>query len=87
MDVIVRIFRRFEELHGLRYFHYIGDDDNKIFNGILDNEFYGDLTIVKKECINHVHNSVSIYGEKSALLTRAEDTIQTCSLLNMALNP
>ncbi|XP_067208399.1 uncharacterized protein [Linepithema humile] len=54
VDAIVEMFSRSEELHGIKYSNYIGDGDSKTFKGIVDSNSYKDLTVRKKECIDHV---------------------------------
>ncbi|KYQ60348.1 hypothetical protein ALC60_00756 [Trachymyrmex zeteki] len=45
VDGIVEMFSRSETLHGLKYCQYIGDGDSKTFK---------DITVLKKECFDHV---------------------------------
>lgn len=54
VDAVVEMFRRSETLHQVKYSHYIGDGDSKTFKGITDAKPYEDLTVLKKECIDHV---------------------------------
>ncbi|KYN10832.1 hypothetical protein ALC57_17032 [Trachymyrmex cornetzi] len=54
VDAVVEMFSRSENLHNVKYVYYIGDDDSKTFKGIIDAEPYKDVTICKKECIDHV---------------------------------
>lgn len=54
VDAVVEMFRRSETLHQVKYSHYIGDGDSKTFKGITDAKVYEDLTVLKKECIDHV---------------------------------
>lgn len=35
VDAVIDMFKRSEELHGVKYCHYIGDGDSKTFKGIL----------------------------------------------------
>lgn len=52
VDGIIEIFKRSEELYGIKYAHYIGDGDNKTFKSLLDAQPYDDELIVqKKECV------------------------------------
>jgi hypothetical protein len=48
------MFKRSEELHGVKYEYYIGDGDSKIFSAITNSQPYDDLVVQKKECISHV---------------------------------
>ncbi|XP_032689786.1 uncharacterized protein LOC116853045 [Odontomachus brunneus] len=54
VDAVIEMFQRSEELHGLKYSHYVGDGDSKTFKGILDSNPYENLDVKKKECIDHV---------------------------------
>ncbi|KYM94754.1 hypothetical protein ALC62_14605 [Cyphomyrmex costatus] len=54
VDAIVEMFSRSETLHGVKYCQYIGDGDSKTFKGIIDAQPYADITVSKKECIDHV---------------------------------
>lgn len=54
VDAVVEMFRRSKTLHQVIYSYYIGDGDSKTFKGITDAKPYEDLTVVKKECIDHV---------------------------------
>lgn len=54
VDAICEMFLRSEELYGTQYTHYIGDGDSKTYKSIVVSKPYGDKTIIKKECINHV---------------------------------
>lgn len=54
VDVVVEMFSRSETLHGLKYCNYIGDGDSKTFKNIVETQPYADITISKKECIDHV---------------------------------
>ena len=54
VDAVVEMFKRSEDLHGLKYCQYIGDGNSKTFKGILDAKPYGNYTVTKKECIDHV---------------------------------
>jgi len=51
---ILEMFMRSEDLHSVKYINYIGDGDSKTYKGIIDAKPYGDIPVVKKECINHV---------------------------------
>jgi len=54
VDAVVEMFSRSENLHNMKYVNYIGDGDSKTFKGIVDAQPYEDITICKKECIDHV---------------------------------
>lgn len=54
VDGIKEMFQRSESLHNVKYINYIGDGDTKTYKNICDAKPYGDVMIVKKECINHV---------------------------------
>lgn len=53
-DAIIEMFQCSESLYQVKYGSYIRDGDSKTFKGILDAEPYEDLTVQKKECIDHV---------------------------------
>ena len=48
-----RLFRRSQE-RNLVYTSYIGDGDSKGYQAVLSDKPYGDVEIVKEECIGHV---------------------------------
>lgn len=55
VDGIVEMFKRSEEIHGVKYQNYIGDGDSKVYKAICDAKPYGDNYIIKKkECVGHV---------------------------------
>ncbi|KAG8226315.1 hypothetical protein J437_LFUL018143 [Ladona fulva] len=55
VDDIREMFRRSENLHGVKYVNYIGDGDSKTYKGVVTESPYGEtIDIKKKECINHV---------------------------------
>ncbi|KAJ8936817.1 hypothetical protein NQ318_015284 [Aromia moschata] len=55
VDSILDMFKRSEEIFGVKYYNYIGDGDSKTFKAILDAAPYGEELVVKKsECIGHV---------------------------------
>lgn len=56
LDAFVEMFQRSEALHQVEYTHHIGDGDSKTFKGISDAKFYKNVTILKKECEDHVSN-------------------------------
>ena len=49
------IFQRSIEKYKLRYTKVLSDGDSKMFKALLDLNVYGDTTIKKEECVNHVH--------------------------------
>ena len=55
---VIEIFLRSEDFHNGKFVNYIGDVDSKTFKGILDAKSYADVTVCKKECIDHVYKSV-----------------------------
>ncbi|GFY26857.1 uncharacterized protein TNCV_929981 [Trichonephila clavipes] len=55
VDGMLRIFKRSEKLHNLKYSNYIGDGDTKTFNALSENKPYGDDHLIQKiECVGHV---------------------------------
>lgn len=54
VDAVIEMFSRSEDLHNVKYVNYIGDGDSKTFKRILDAEPYKNVTIYKKECIDHM---------------------------------
>ncbi|KAG8238744.1 hypothetical protein J437_LFUL018164 [Ladona fulva] len=49
------MFRRLENLHGVKYVNYIGDGDSKTYKGVVTESPYGETIDIKKnERINHV---------------------------------
>ena len=54
VDAVIEMFQRSESLHELKYENCVGDGDSKTFKAILDSQPYGNFTIKKKECIDHV---------------------------------
>lgn len=54
VDAIVKMFKRSETLHGVKYENYIGDGDLKTYSGILNAAPYEDISVNKTECIGHV---------------------------------
>ena len=51
---MVEMFKRSEELHGVRYKYYIGDGDSKTYTRIVKAIPYPGCEVCKKECIGHV---------------------------------
>lgn len=51
---IVEIFKRSIETYNVMYRYYIGDGDSKTYTGVVGSHPYGDVEIIKKECIGHV---------------------------------
>ena len=54
VDGMVEMFKRSEELHGVRYKYYIGNGDSKTYTGIVKAIPYPGCEVCKKECIGHV---------------------------------
>ena len=55
VDGIVEIFKRSEEMYGIKYDYYVGDGDSKVYKSVCDAKSYGEnFTIEKKECVGHV---------------------------------
>lgn len=52
-EIIVKGFQLSEELHRLRYLHFIGDGDSSVFANLKEKVSYGNQ-IKKIECKNHV---------------------------------
>lgn len=51
---MTKIFMRSVKKYGVKYINYIGDGDSKTYMGIINSHSYGDIAIVKKECVGHV---------------------------------
>jgi len=58
VDSAIEMFSCFEDFHNVKYVNYIVDGDSKTFERIID--AYKNVTICKKECINHVQKRVDI---------------------------
>lgn len=54
MDAITEMFKRSEEKYDVKYTKYIGDGDSKTYGSIIKSAPYGDIPIIKKECIGHI---------------------------------
>ncbi|XP_025074101.1 uncharacterized protein LOC105427310 [Pogonomyrmex barbatus] len=55
VDGIIEMFQRSQNLHGVMYENYIGDEDSKTFKSLINENPYEDkLLVKKKECIAHV---------------------------------
>ncbi|XP_018305872.1 uncharacterized protein [Mycetomoellerius zeteki] len=54
VDSIVEIFKRSIEKYNVQYRYYIGDGDSKTYTGVVNSHPYGDIEVIKKECIGHV---------------------------------
>jgi hypothetical protein len=52
----LEIFKRSEQLHGLRYVSFLGDGDSKSYTSVSNAEppVYNDVDILKLECCGHV---------------------------------
>lgn len=57
-EAAVILWRRSEDDRQLRYTTYIGDGDSKAYNAVCDASPYGDVPIVKEECVGHVQKRV-----------------------------
>lgn len=53
-QTMIEIFQRSESLYGVKYINYIGDGDSSTYKAICNSKPYGDVDIIKKECIGHV---------------------------------
>ena len=51
---VKRIFQRSKSERNLQYTGYIGDGDSKSFTSVVNAQPYGDKTIKKYECVDHV---------------------------------
>ena len=49
VDGIVEIFKRSEEMYGIKYNYYVGDGDSKVYKAVCDAEPYGQDFIIKKK--------------------------------------
>ncbi|GBM58782.1 hypothetical protein AVEN_179331-1 [Araneus ventricosus] len=55
VDGALSIFRRSESKCNFRYTQYLGHDNTKAFNTIIEKNVYGDkCSVTKLECIGHV---------------------------------
>lgn len=61
VDAAIEMFQRSEDLHDVKYVSYIGDGDSKTFKGITDAQPYENITITKKECIDHVQKRIGTH--------------------------
>ncbi|KAI4496941.1 hypothetical protein M0802_007889 [Mischocyttarus mexicanus] len=53
VDTVIEMFRRSMKKFNVRYRNCIGDSDSKTYSGILKAAPYGEIEVVKKECIGH----------------------------------
>lgn len=54
VDAVVEMFQRSKTLYQVKYANYIGNGDSETFKGITDAKPYENVTVLKKECIDHV---------------------------------
>ena len=57
-NAVVTLWQRSEAKHKLRYTTYIGDGDSKGHKRVTEANPYGDVAVVKDECIGHVQKRV-----------------------------
>lgn len=57
-EAVTKLWSRSEAKNNLRYVTYIGDGDSKGHKRVSDAKPYGDVDIVKDECIGHVQKRV-----------------------------
>lgn len=51
----IEMFKRSEDLHGVKYLSYIGDSDCKTYKGIVESQPYGEnIMIIEKECVGYI---------------------------------
>ena len=48
------LWARSEAARDLRYTTYIGDGDSKGYNAVVDDKPYGEVPVIKEECVGHV---------------------------------
>ena len=54
VDGVVKMFRRSQEKYNVKYHHYIGDGDSKLYSALCQAKPYGDeVKVEKKECVGH----------------------------------
>lgn len=51
---VVDMFKRSENIYGVKYNIYIDDGDTKTFKQLIESKPYDDIDVRKKECLNHV---------------------------------
>lgn len=54
VDAMKELFSRSVEKHGVMYINYVGDGDSKTYTGLVNAKPYGEIEIIKKECVGHV---------------------------------
>lgn len=50
----VKMFQRSQHDRAVRYMSFLGDGDSRSYKAVVESKPYGDLSITKLECINHV---------------------------------
>lgn len=53
-DIVLEGFKCSMEMHGIKYSHLVGDGDSSIFKKLQIDKPYGNYTIQKVECSNHL---------------------------------
>ncbi|KAL7290606.1 hypothetical protein TKK_0015368 [Trichogramma kaykai] len=55
VESVEEMLLRFEELHGVKYVNYIGDEDLKTFSALFNvNPYNNEPVVIASECIGHV---------------------------------
>lgn len=55
VEGVRKLFARSQEMHGIRYKHYLGDGDCKGFDTVCEDKPYGpEFKVEKLECVGHV---------------------------------
>ena len=57
-EAVKKIWQKSVAKHGLRYTTYIGDGDSKGHAAVRHMQVYGDIDVVKEECVGHVQKRV-----------------------------
>lgn len=57
-EAAVRIWGRSVQNNKIRYVTFIGDGDSSAYRAVTNLKPYGDITVKKEECINHVSKRV-----------------------------
>ncbi|KYM98778.1 hypothetical protein ALC62_10506 [Cyphomyrmex costatus] len=58
VDAVIEMFQRSEALHDVQY---VSDGDSKTFKDVADAEPYENVTITKKECVDHVQKRMGTH--------------------------
>lgn len=53
-DIVLEGFKCSKEMHGIKYSHLVGDGDSSVFKKLQIDNPYGNYTIQKVECSNHL---------------------------------